>query len=118
MLRVWISFEDCSPTAWLDFEFVETAGREFWNEKFPDAGACQLIHLVIFAVPAIEVTDDADAARVWRPDREGDTIRAALPGDVRAELFIDLFVAAFAEEMEIDVAKKIHVTQINADLDR
>ena len=108
MLRVRIGFEDCSATAWADFEFVETASSEFWNEEFPDAGACQLVHLVIFASPTVEVTDDADTASVWRPDGEGDTVRAALFGDVCAELFIDLFVAAFAEEMEVDVAECNH----------
>jgi hypothetical protein len=45
---------------------------------------------------------------VWRPDSKGDTFSAAYFGDVRAELFVDLFVASFAEEMEIDVAKKVH----------
>ena len=104
MLRVRIGFEDRSTTAWVDFEFVQTAGGEFWNEELPDSGVVEALHLVVFAVPAVEVSDDTDTTRVWRPDSEGD----ALFSYVGAEFFIDLFVAAFAEEMEIDVAKYSH----------
>ena len=52
---------------------------------------------------------------MWRPDGEGDAFRATDFGDVRTEFFIDLFVTALAEEMQVDVAKKIHRTRINAD---
>ena len=37
-----------------------------------------------------------------RPDSKRHTLRAAHFGNVRAELFIDLFVTPFAEEMQID----------------
>jgi hypothetical protein len=63
------------------------------------------LHLVVFAVPRVEVTDDADAESVWRPDGEGDAFGTADFGDVRAELFVDLFVPAFAEEMQINVTQ-------------
>jgi hypothetical protein len=66
------------------------------------------LHLVRASVPVVEVTNNADTRSVWRPDSKGDTFSAAYFGDVRAELFVDLFVASFAEEMEIDVAKKVH----------
>jgi hypothetical protein len=63
---------------------------------------------VIVAVPIVEVTDNIDAASLWRPDGEGDAFSATDSGDVRAELFVDLFVPAFAEEMEVDVAECNH----------
>jgi len=40
---------------------------------------------------------------VWRPDGERDAFGAIDFRDVRTELFIDLFVATLAEEMQINV---------------
>ena len=55
------------------------------------------------AVPAVEVADHADAIRIRRPDRERDAQFALMCEAVSAELFIDAFVPAFAEEMKVDV---------------
>jgi hypothetical protein len=45
---------------------------------------------------------------LWRPDGERDAFGATHFRDVRAELLVDLFVTAFAEEMEIDFAECNH----------
>jgi len=104
VLRVRVGFEDRATTARLDFEFVETAGGELWDEEFPDSGVVGSLHLVIVTVPAVEVADNTDAASMWRPHGERDALFCYMG----AELFVDLFVAAFAEEMQIDVAKCSH----------
>ena len=53
------------------------------------------------SVPAVEVADDADVIRIWRPDRERDATFAFVREAVSPELFIDVLVPAFAEQMEI-----------------
>jgi hypothetical protein len=42
---------------------------------------------------------------VWSPDGERDAFRATDFRDVRTEFFIDLFVAALAKEMQVDVTE-------------
>jgi hypothetical protein len=58
------------------------------------------------AVPAVHVADDADAASGGRPDREvcaGDS-RDSL--QVRTEFFVSVEVAAFADEVQIEIGRK------------
>ena len=77
------------------------------NSQTPELS--QHAHLVVASVPAVEVSNHADARSVRRPDGEGDALRAAYFGDVRAELFVDLFVSSFAEEMQIDFTETLPV---------
>ena len=51
-----------------DLVFVNRAFVELGREEFPNAGGAARAHQVHAAVPAIEVADDADAARARRPD--------------------------------------------------
>ena len=92
----------------MDLKLVEIAGAQFRNEEFPDAGVAEPLHLVVVAVPTVKVTDDADTTSLWRPDGERNAFGATHFRDVRAELLVDLFVTAFAEEMEIDFAECNH----------
>ena len=58
------------------------------------------------SVPRIEVADDAEAARIGRPDRErhsGDTAQLAR---MRAEHLVGPLVLEFAEQMEVEVAER------------
>jgi len=48
------------------------------------------------AIPAIEITNDADARRVRRPYRERDSVSAVDCTNMRAELIEDPIVAALA----------------------
>ena len=57
---------------------------------------------MIASVPAVEVSHHAHARSMWRPDGKRDTFRLPHFREVRAKLFIDLFVPSFAEEMQID----------------
>ncbi len=93
------------PFGGVDFKLVETACGEFRDEQLPDSGVAQHSHLVCASVPVVEIANYTDARSVRRPDGKCNTFGAADLRDVRAELLVDLFVASFAEEMKIDVAK-------------
>ena len=56
-------------------------------------------------IPAVEVADYADPIRIGRPNCERDATFTFMSEAVRAELFIDAFVAAFAKKMKIDLAE-------------
>ncbi len=88
-----------------DFKLVQDASGEFGNEQLPNSGVPELSHLMERAVPTVEVADYADARGVRRPDGECDAFGPADLRDVRAELFVDLFVASFAKKMQIEFAK-------------
>src|ERR1044072_8837935 len=61
---------------------------------------------MLAAVPAVEVAGNAYARGLRRPHRKLDTARASLLREVRAELLVNLFVLAFAEEIKIDLAER------------
>src|ERR1700722_9506960 len=56
------------------------------------------------SVPIVEVTDHADAARIRRPNREGEPAGALDLVEVRAEFFINLQVTSFIPQMQIEAA--------------
>src|SRR5438270_9674350 len=92
----------------VELEFVVRAFGAARDEELPDAARAERAHRVQATVPAVEVADDADRARVRRPDRErgaGDAVDLA---HVRAELLVQLFVAAFAGEVQVELAERRH----------
>ena len=64
----------------------------------------QLAHRIDPAIPAVEIAHHADALRIWRPDCEINACRIADSAQMRAELFVNLPVLSFGEEMQIDLA--------------
>ena len=58
------------------------------------------------AVPLVEVTHDANAFGIRRPHGKRDPGQAFVRHHMRAELFIDAFVFAFAEEMQVEFAER------------
>jgi hypothetical protein len=74
-------------------------------------------------IPAVEVAHYADAISMRRPNCKRDTLCPAYFGYMRAELFVDLLVPPFAEEMQIDFTEvrvghlqlSRGLTQMNAD---
>ncbi len=89
-----------------DFVFVDRAFGDFGEEEFPDAGRATRAHGMDTAVPAIHIADDADARRGRRPYGEmcagdtGDSVK------VCAEFFVGVKMAAFADEVEIEVGEE------------
>ncbi len=59
-----------------DLEFVMRALPHAGNENFPDAGRAEQSHRMKTSIPIVEITDDTDALRVWRPDREARAVDA------------------------------------------
>ena len=55
--------------------FVERAGAEPGHEDLPEPAGVALPHRHAPAVPAVEIADHADPARVRRPHRKGDARR-------------------------------------------
>ena len=78
---VWVAFLDeivVEPA--LDFVLINFPLNQAGDEEFPKARRPSRPHGVAAAVPAIEVSHDADAPRVGSPDRERDTWNAVLFG--------------------------------------
>src|SRR5207244_3214314 len=105
----------CRPD---DFEFVDGAFGQFWNEDFPDAGRAARTHCMDTAVPAIEVADDADPASAGRPDGKLNAADACERDEVRAELLVSVVMAAFAHEIQVklgeDAGKSIRIVKLKS----
>src|SRR5215212_6669106 len=102
-VRIGLEYGQTSGRAYL--KLVEHTRREFRNEQLPDPGLRQHPHLVRASVPTIEVANNTNGRGLRRPDSKSNAARAAQLRHVRAEFFVDLFVFAFAEEMEIEFAE-------------
>jgi hypothetical protein len=55
-------------------------------------------------MPSIEVSDEAYSIGIRGPDGERDSVHTVQREHVSAKLFIDPFMTAFAEQVEIDFA--------------
>ena len=64
------------------------------------------MHLMLTAVPAIEITDDTDSFCVRSPHREVHTRYAIDGAQVCAHLVVSFPVLAFAVEMKIEFSKQ------------
>ena len=89
-----------------DLELVVGAVADAGEEELPDAARAERAHRVQAAVPRVEVADDRDGARARRPDGEGGAVHALVLDDVRAELGVELLVAALAHEVQVHVAER------------
>lgn len=84
-----------------DLELVGDADRYVRGKDFPDAAVGTEAHDVAAAVPIVEITDDGDALRVWRPDGEMDALGAVMLDEVGAHLVEQAQVRALAGEIII-----------------
>ncbi len=75
------------PCRGLNLELVERALADAWNERLPQAAAPTGAQRMRAAVPAVEVADDRDAARVRRPDDERIAARRRRSSAGRAPIF-------------------------------
>src|SRR5258706_6635353 len=92
-------------TPGLDLVFVEFALLQAGNEEFPHAGTTQRPHLMAGALPVVEVTDNANAFSISGPHGESNSPRAFVGHHMRAELFIDVLMPAFAEQVQVEFAE-------------
>ena len=99
-----------------DLEFVLVAGTDSREEDFPEAVAAHA-HGVTASVPGIEVADHADAFGIGRQHGKGDARDAIVLDRMRPQFVIELKVAAFAQEMQIDVGqdrqKPVRIVELN-----
>ncbi len=100
-----VGLQDPAAVPRQDLVLVHRAGAEPRHEQLPDTARSQAAQRVALTVPRVEVSDDADRARVGRPDGEGHAGDAVVVADVGAERLPELFVSAFRDEVAIDVAE-------------
>ncbi|OPZ67731.1 MAG: hypothetical protein BWY83_02531 [bacterium ADurb.Bin478] len=110
---VWIGFDHQVAGPILDLIFIFFAHPDLRDEQLPDARPAEHPHLMLAAVPLIEIADHTDVARVRRPDGEIDSVHAVDGRGMAAEFFINGVVIPLAEQIEIQLAqlrqKKIRV---------
>src|SRR5206468_3286291 len=103
--RVRIGFKKLAPSVF-DFVLVQFTRRQAGDEKFPHARGSEQTHLMLRAIPFIEVANDGYAFCIRCPDGERDALPAFVRDQMRAELFVDAFVLAFAKEMQVEFAER------------
>jgi hypothetical protein len=100
----------------LDLVFVARARLDAGHEDLPDAAFVSPPHGVAAPVPAVEIADHADRARIRRPDRECHAPGLCDALHMGAESMPSLQVVAFGEKMDVEVAedrrKRIGIVEI------
>ncbi len=103
--RVRIGLELQRPVGADDLVFVERARREAGREQLPDAAFAPKPHRPAPSIPLVERTDDADAARIGRPDGEGDAGDAVMLDGVGAERLPAFAMRSFRQEIDVELAQ-------------
>ncbi len=88
-----------------DLVFVETAGVEAGDEELPHPGGVTQPHRTAPPVPVVEIADDADAARIGRPDGEGDAGDTFMLAAMRAQHVVTLQMRTLGEEVNVEIAQ-------------
>src|SRR5262245_3919625 len=83
--------------------FVKMTGTQPGYEQLPEAA--DISHRHPSAVPIIEIPDDADAARIWRPDRKGNAIDALVYQRMCSELPVAREMVALRKQVDVDLAE-------------
>ncbi len=89
-----------------DLELVGGAGADARDEQLPDARAVAQPHRVAAPVPAVEVADHRDAARIGRPHREADALDALDRLGLRAEHAPEIPMPTLVEQVQIEIAEE------------
>src|ERR1700691_98451 len=100
-----------------NFVLIGGAGTDGGDRHFPDARARAGMHHMGVAVPMIEIAHHADTLGVRRPYGKSRACRAVAGAGMRAELLVNTFVPALAEQIQIEVGKA-RVAQFNAPTSR
>ena len=66
-----------------DFKFVEGIEFDYRNENVPNAVVAVETHYMATAVPVIELADNGNALRIWRPDGKAYALHAVQLGKMR-----------------------------------
>ena len=103
---VGIGLEANVPVGIPDFILVVSPFAHAGNENLPHPGSAQRAHGVAAAVPVVEIAHHADALGVGRPDRETGAGDAVDHPQLRAQLFVNPPLVAFAKEIEIGLTQR------------
>ena len=91
-----------------DMVFEKRSLTDLRKKSLPDARLPFGIELVMALIPTIEIADDGDLLRVRRPNREISAARAAVGDEMRAELVIQLKMAAFIKQVKVVIREQAH----------
>ena len=89
-----------------DLVLVPGAGTDLGQEQLPDPARSHRAHRVQPAVPRVEVADDAHRHGRRRPHRERGAGHALVRDHVRAEVLVELLVAALADQVQVQLADR------------
>ncbi len=102
---IWVGLQKDIAMLAADFKFVMRSLMHARKKNFPDAGWQKLPHLVNAAIPVVEVTHNTHALRGWGPHGEMNARHIVNHLHMGAELFVDVVMRAFVEEINIHLAK-------------
>ena len=88
-----------------DFILVARTDINTGEKDFPNAAFRSLTHRVAATVPGVEITDDADALGIRRPDGEGDAVDAIDLARVCAKPFKRAKMGAFGQQPNVHLAQ-------------
>src|SRR6202166_2194936 len=100
-----VAFQDDLPKAGSHFNLVMSSFRHTWDEDLPDPSFDPFSHGMAPAVPAVEITYDADALRIGGPDGKSRTCVPVDLGQVRAQFLVDIIVVTFLVEVHVQLAE-------------
>src|SRR5579883_855716 len=107
----WVGLLRCEATRRCHVILVTRPRFHIRNKGSPDAGGADGMQPMGTAIPAVEITDNADIVCIGCPDGEVKTRRAIHHGRVRAELLIKAEVASLVEEVHVLRAKPTILTR-------
>src|SRR5439155_17361611 len=88
-----------------DLVFVVMTGPQPGHEELPKPAALATPHRHSPPIPGVEVADDADPARIGRPQRKGYPFDSLVDEHMGAELLVAREMIAFDEEMNVELAE-------------
>ena len=91
------------PSSAEHLELVELADTDVRHEELPHARGTHRSHRQEAAVPAVEVADDPDAARIRRPDREAHAGGALVRPGMGAQHVVQPLVRSLGDEVQVDL---------------
>src|SRR5712692_3179531 len=103
-VRVGLQHQAAQPRA--DLELVDYSLVQARNKQLPDPGRAAVAQWVHPAVPVVEVTDYADALRVWRPNAEMHALDAGDLAHVRPELVVFPVMGSFADQVQVEIREQ------------
>src|SRR5207248_857162 len=86
-----------------DGVLVDGADADAGDETLPDAGGTDGLERIEPRLPAVEIGNDGNLARIGSPDREVSSAYAVVLRRVRTQFLIGAEVCTFRPEMNVEV---------------